>query len=322
MFSRRNAALLGGLTLLGALLDTAAPGIGLASTSVAGRATKTATTKPITKTTTPKTTTKATKAAEWRVLAVSSTGLAEVSGCAFSRRDLNQVWLHNDSGDGAIVVPVDIRSGKAGRPVTLDGIDVVDLEDIAITANGDLILADIGDNAVARKSVQLYRFAEPVLNATSAQATRLDVRYPDGPHNAEALVVEPDGSAAYIFTKEPSGVAAVFRADLTATTTQVMTEIGNVKITGEVGIKPNLISAADAVGQTVIVRSYQFGYVLDVPNGGKIADAPRAAPRRFSLPLMVQGEALCVSSNGQTLVTASESQGRATFALAVGTVPK
>lgn len=253
---------------------------------------------------------------------MSSKGLEEVSGCAFSRRDPNRVWLHNDSGDGAIVVPVDIKSGAVGRPVTLEGVDVVDLEDIAITTGGEMILADIGDNAEARKSVQLYRFAEPALNATSVRPTRLELRYPDGPHNAEALAVAPDASAAFIFTKEASGVAAVFRVDLTASAVQVMTQIGQVLITGEIPIKANLISAADAVGETVIVRTFQFGYVLDVPSGGKMDDAARATPRRFSLPLMVQGEALCVSPDGRTLATASESQGASTFALAVGPVPR
>jgi hypothetical protein len=329
MVPRRSAAILGGLTVFSSVLvGTALPVEGsLRSTSVAERTTKTSNTKPKTKNTTAKktpnarTTTRSPKPAAWRVLAVSSKGLREVSGCAFSRRDPNRVWLHNDSGDGAIVVPVDIKSGAAGRPVTLDGVDVVDLEDIAITSRGEIILADIGDNAEARKSVQLYRFPEPAVNATSTQATRLDLRYPDGPHNAEAVAVAPDGSAAFIFTKEPSGVAAVFRAGLNATKDQVMTQIGTVTITGEVPFKANLISAADAVGETVILRTFQFGYVLDVPSGGTIDDAPRATPRRFGLPLMVQGEALCVSPDGRTLVTASESQGASTFALAVGPVP-
>jgi hypothetical protein len=233
------------------------------------------------------------------------------------------VWLHNDSGDGPSVIPVDIRSGAVGTSVTLSGVEVSDPEDIAMTASGELILADIGDNAEARDSIQLYRLTEPTAQATKAEAKRFDLTYPDGPHNAEALVVTADGTRAYIVTKNPSGVASVFEANLAdESKTQVVNEIGQVAIMGEVLLKPNQISAADTVGSRVILRTYQYGYVLIPPPGGKLPEAFAATPQRFDVPLMVQGEALCVSPDGQTLVTASESRGASTFALAVGPVPR
>ena len=312
------AGLVTGLAVVAIIATTrpAASNVGSLSQILAVKPTKVP--SPKTRTTT---TTSAKKASAWRVLSVSSNGLKEVSGCAFSRQVANRVWVHNDSGDGPDVVPVDISSGSVGRTVTLQGVDVVDPEDIASTADGDLILADIGDNAVARKSVQLYRFREPALNANSAEAKRIDLRYPDGPHNAEALAVSADGSDAFIFTKEPTGVAAVFRADLTATSEQVMTQIGQVTIKGESGYKANLISAADAVGASVVLRSFQYGYFLPVPSGGNMSDAAKATPVRFIVPQMAQAEALCVSPDGRTLVTASESQGARNFALAVGSTP-
>jgi hypothetical protein len=261
------------------------------------------------------------KPASWRILTVASKGLSEVSGCAFSRRDPDRVWLHNDSGDGPKVVSVHIGSGAVGKVVELTGVDVVDPEDIAMTSAGDLILADIGDNAEARTTVQLFRFREPPADAALAVASRLILTYPDGAHNAEALVVVHDGSAAIIFTKDSSGVAQVFWADLTASGPQILTSIGTVKISGEVGNKANMISAADLAGNSIVLRTYQFGYVLTVPNGGSFADVVRSAARRFEVPSMIQGEALCVSPNGLISVTASESQGAATFGLAVGPSP-
>jgi hypothetical protein len=233
------------------------------------------------------------------------------------------VWLHNDSGDGPSVIPVDVKSGSVGKVVTLSGVDVSDPEDIAMTTSGDLLLADIGDNAEARDSLQLYRFAEPGAQATKAKATRFNLTYPDGPHNAEALVVSTDGLRAYILTKNTSGVAAVFEANLNdSAKTQVLVKIGQVTISGEVLIKPNQISAADTVGSRVILRSYQYGYTLSPPPGAPLSEAFSATPQRFDVPLMVQGEALCVSPDGTTLVTASESRGASTFALAVGPVPR
>ena len=38
---------------------------------------------------------------------MSAKSLGEVSGCAFSRVDPNRVWVHNDSGDGPYIFPVD-----------------------------------------------------------------------------------------------------------------------------------------------------------------------------------------------------------------------
>ncbi len=269
----------------------------------------------------PRTT--ATKAPAWRILSVSSKGLSEVSGCAFSRRVASRVWLHNDAGDGPVIVPVDVTSGVVGRPVTLAGVEVVDPEDIAVTGSGDVILADIGDNAVARTSIQLYSFPEPAANAVTAEATRIDLTYPDGPHNAEAFVVSSDASFGLIFTKEASGVAAVFRVDLTAaaTSAQVLSKLGQVTVAGETGARANMISAADAIGNSVVLRSFENAYVLDVPRGGSMVDAARAKPRRFAVPKLAQGEALCASPDARTLVTASESQGASTFPLAVGRVP-
>jgi hypothetical protein len=199
-----------------------------------------------------------------------------------------------------------------------------------MTASGDLILGDIGDNAETRDSIQLYRFAEPGANtskkATKVEAKRFDFTYPDGAHNAEALVVSADGLRAYIITKDSSGVAAVFEANLAnlegGTKSQKMTKIGQITIDGELLINPNQITAADTVGSRVILRSYQYGYVLSPPPGAPVSEAFSATPLRFDLPLMVQAEALCVSPDGQTLVTASESRGASTFALSIGPVPR
>lgn len=275
----------------------------------------------------PRPTTTVPASASWRVRSLSAQGLAEVSGCAVSRRDPGLVWLHNDGVDGATVVPVDLRSWRIGERLTLTGIDVVDPEDIAITAAGDLVLADIGDNARQRASIQLYRFPEPSPGVTAVDVQRFDLRYPDGPHDAEAMVVSSDGRWALIFTKQ-TGRSGAYRADLGRRdapdpgSEQVLEAIGAVAITGEVLLQPNLVTAADAVGSSIVLRTYWSGYLLAARAGEPIEAAVRARPRRFSVPPMVQSEAICASADGRTLVTASESRGAATFTIAVGPMPR
>ena len=97
------------------------------------------------------------------------------------------------------------RAGRAARRVAVADLDVpgaeaVDWEDLALGPGPGgrplLYLGDIGDNREARETVDVYRVPEP--RATSgatatAPATRLRLRYPDGAHDAETLLVAPRG---------------------------------------------------------------------------------------------------------------------------------
>ena len=71
----------------------------------------------------------------------------------------------------------------------------VDWEDIAIDGK-TIYIGDIGDNAAVRPSIVVYRVTEPALTAKSVNATTFTLRYPDGPHDAEALMVDPLEAAA------------------------------------------------------------------------------------------------------------------------------
>lgn len=259
-----------------------------------------------------------------RALQVDASQLGEVSGCAFSRRDPALVWMHNDSGDRARVIPVNVASGAVGTSVELAGVEVVDAEDIAITTSGDVVLADIGDNNSQRADVALIRFAEPAKGAKSASAVVTRYTYPDGAHNAESIVVEPDDNAALIITKVDTGRSQVFRADLSSTGSRVMTQVGAITISNEGFFFPNLITGANALGDGsgIVLRTYLYGYVLKRSVGGTFESALVAKLQRFDLPPMAQAEAICSSPDGRQLVTASESRGQATFALAVLPAPK
>ncbi len=128
--------------------------------------------------------------------------LSEASGIAASSRTPGRLWAHNDSGD-PVLVALDEKGAVVGR-VTVMGIEVEDWEALAIgpCPQGSCIyLADIGDNNASRKYVTIYRVPEPAGAPESVAATdRFDASYPDGPHDAETLLVTPDG-AIFIVTK-------------------------------------------------------------------------------------------------------------------------
>ena len=139
--------------------------------------------------------------------------LREISGVAASRQNPDILWVHNDGkgGDSRLVFAVS-TSGKlaalVGFPIKVD-----DLEDIAIgpgpkTGADYLYLGDIGDNDERRGEIRVVRFAEPqVSEARGGQieveaAEEFRLTYPDGPHNAEALIVDPLNGDLFIVTKE------------------------------------------------------------------------------------------------------------------------
>jgi hypothetical protein len=133
--------------------------------------------------------------------------LPEASGIAASRRTPGLLWTINDSGS-AVLFGVTEAGATAAR-VQVTGATITDWEDLSVArcAGGNcLFIADIGDNDAERSSIKLYRVPEPARTETATRpADVFEARYPDGPHDAEAMFVTPD-QTVYILTKDaPAG---------------------------------------------------------------------------------------------------------------------
>jgi hypothetical protein len=125
------------------------------------------------------------------------------------------LWTHNDSGNAPQLFAIDLK-GKLLSQWTVTGARAVDWEDIAIGPGG-LYVGDIGDNRLRRTFVTVYRLKEPNPRSDggpTAAAEALRFRYPDGPHDAEAMMVHPRTGDLYIVTKAnlSDGDTLVFRA--------------------------------------------------------------------------------------------------------------
>ena len=138
--------------------------------------------------------------------------LPESSGLAVSTRVPGRLWSHNDSGE-PVLIALDERGSVTGR-VRLTGATVEDWEAIAIGPCGSsscLHVADIGDNNARRKRVTIYRLPEPAGDSDSAAVTDVfHATYPDGPHDAESLLITPDGRL-HVVTKGETGPVALYR---------------------------------------------------------------------------------------------------------------
>ena len=139
-------------------------------------------------------------------------GLTEASGLAVSRATPGRLWSHNDSGK-PVLVSFDSKGSVTGQ-LSISGARVEDWEAIATAPCGSgscLFIADIGDNAAKRPEITIYRVPEPAQPRGSAQVDAvIRASYPDGAHDAEALLASPDGTL-YIVTKGDTGQVGVYR---------------------------------------------------------------------------------------------------------------
>ena len=108
----------------------------------------------------------------------------------------DQLVAINDGGDQVTVFLLDAACQVAD--VHTAAVDPYDPEDLAVAADGTVWLADAGDNDAIRTTVALIALRPD----GSTSVFRLT--YPDGPHDAEALLLAPDGTP-YLVTKEILG---------------------------------------------------------------------------------------------------------------------
>jgi hypothetical protein len=93
-----------------------------------------------------------------RVGTIAEKKITEASGVAASRRFDGIFWTHNDGDDGTLFAIH--RDGSLVAKARIDA-KVHDWEDIAADADGNLYIADTGNNQSDRKHVNVYRLREP-----------------------------------------------------------------------------------------------------------------------------------------------------------------
>lgn len=256
---------------------------------------------------------------------VTDPGLVEVSGVAVDGDGV--AWVVNDSGDRARVFGLrrTADGGIAVQTVEVAGADNVDWEDVALgpgPAGTVLWLADTGDNAAVRPSVSLYRIPVPAPGAVSVTAEAIPVAYPDGPHDVEAVMAEPDGSVL-LLTKEP-GRSRIYRVPATAApgpspgrSPGTSPGTSPVPVVAEaVGEFPvgdasrSVLTGADlsADGSTVALRTYGSVFVVAVPGDRTVPEALADPDRRCRAlpPMELQGEAVALLPDAGGYVTVGE----------------
>jgi hypothetical protein len=242
---------------------------------------------------------------------VAIPGLNESSGIAASLAHPGVFWTHNDGDDGPNLYAID-RHGKKRGCVRVTGAQVYDWEDIALGPGNQLYIGDIGDNNRTRKQIIVYRIAEPRPGAKATETAQvLRMRYPDGPHDAEALIVHPKSGDIYIITKARGEDAktAVFKTTAGAKSPIVLKHVADIDLPNDsvFALMVGRVTggAVSPDGRRVILCDYFRAYEADVP-AGNFDGVWKQAWRAVEIGKRTQGEGITYRHDGEALIATSE----------------
>jgi hypothetical protein len=247
--------------------------------------------------------------------------ILEASGLATSRTMKHAVWMHNDSGDVARLFLVGLDGITIGI-VNVKEVTAFDWEDIcSFEMNGEswLLVGDIGDNArkrsVASPTCQLLLLREPTLtaNASATKPTEVSIdvfrtiefQFPDVPHDCESLAVDTAANTILLVTKSgPTKCAMyslplIFSSGKETSTAELVTPISATFATAmDLSSDGRRLAIINMLGGVLLTRND--------PTKDSWADASLSGLTTLKLPNRKQGESVCFTADGNSLLLNSE----------------
>lgn len=240
--------------------------------------------------------------------------IVEASGIAASSAHPGAFYIHNDSGDKARFYATNCAGDDLGT-YRFKGETAVDWEDMARGPCGDktcLFFGDIGDNDSVRPEIALVRTPEPSSLSQGKHevvAERMTLRYPDGAHDSETLLIHPKTGEIAIVTKVYSGKSGVYvTPSFSPGGSATLTKAGSVEpLTGSVRFTSGDVHPR---GEGVLLRTYTSLFFYAMRPEQTIAQALSGAPCEMPVMLELQGESVSFTSDGDGYVTVSEQRGQ------------
>ena len=242
------------------------------------------------------------RAIELSGLVATTTGYVVINDSQFDPNDMRVFFLNRQCE-----VTRSVRYPTPAR----------DPEDLAVANDGAVWVADTGDNVTnetRRSTIALWRLppqgGPPVIHRLT---------YPDGAHDAEALLFGGDGNPVVI-TKELDGRAGLYAPaqPLRARTSAgvPLTRVGEFTPAAPAGsLFDTMITGAATPPdrRRVVLRTYTAAYEWDVPNGDVVTAVTNGTPRVTQLPDEPQGEAIAYTPDGKAFLTVSDERGPTTM---------
>ncbi|MBN1818799.1 MAG: hypothetical protein JW828_15665 [Sedimentisphaerales bacterium] len=243
---------------------------------------------------------------------VDTPKIKEISGFVASRRNPGILWVHNDSGDLPRVYALN-KKGQHKATFVLRGASARDWEDMAIGPGPEqgvsyLYLGDIGDNNALWNTVAVYCVPEPAVDPNGPavekaldEVVSIRLKYPDGPRDAETLLVDPITKDLYLISKRDRR-SRVYRGAYPYTTNavHVMTFVGELPWAGSTG--------GDVCfdGRLVLVRNYAYAGLWIREIDKPLHEAFSRPPIRVPVPREPMGESIAFSNDGKAYLTVAE----------------
>ncbi|WP_205501565.1 hypothetical protein [Rufibacter psychrotolerans] len=226
--------------------------------------------------------------------------IREASGIADSKTLPGHLWVQEDSGNPPQLYLLG-HDGKVFKTIYLKGAKNRDWEDLAL-AGDQLYLADIGDNNHVATEYTIYRFKEPQPATDTVRSfTTIRFRYPDGPHDAEAFLVDPNTKDILLLTKQDS-LSSVYKLKhpYSTTATNVAQRVGTLPY-------PFVVSAAVSPnGKEAIVKTYSALYLYRQKANETLEEFLLQDFQPLPYRIEPQGEAVTFAATGAGYFTLSE----------------
>jgi hypothetical protein len=238
--------------------------------------------------------------------ALDPQSIDEASGIADSRINRGYIWVQEDSGNPPQLFLVG-HDAKIKKSIFLDGISNRDWEDMTIAKGPDpsldyLYVADLGDNGSTYSDYTIYRFPEPSLTVdTVRKIDRIRLKYPDGPHDAEAFVVDDLNKEIYIITKRDS-TSRIYRlkSPVNENAVNALEYVTSLSFNG-------VVSAALAPDRkSILVKTYSAIYYFEIKPGMSLSTVFTTTPAPVTYQVEPQGEAICYLDDNSGFFTLSE----------------
>ena len=212
----------------------------------------------------------------------------------------NIYWTVNDSGDRGVAYGIGLDGEVQG---TLNyRAQPFDVEAVAVH-DDRLYVADIGDNNRRRDFVRVFYFDNPRANGLTVTYHAYDFGYPDGPQNAETLLVN-DSGRLFIVTKGQEG--AVYAAPRKPSR-QGVNELKRV------GSAPSRVTDGTFLpgGDKIALLTPSTISVIDASTYQVLTSSP--------IPPQPQAESLTLSLDQRSLLVGSEGKRSKVYAVPVPT---
>ncbi|HUH07505.1 MAG TPA: hypothetical protein VML96_06820 [Egibacteraceae bacterium] len=231
-----------------------------------------------------------------------------------------------DDGPGTSSILAVSLDGQLVAELGVDGFEGYDTEALAVgecePGGGPtcIYIGDIGDNLAARDGIVVYRIEEPDLSRGGPDSplvpAAIHLRYPSGPVDAEALLVE--AGVPYIVTKQAAEADGAGRARLYSApgfSDGDLIDLGEVAVPEPAfalvrSVAGNVVTAGDSRPGRVLLRTYDHvvEYIAEDP-GAPLSQFPQWPVREVESVRQQQGEAIAYLADECGYALVSEASG-------------